>query len=61
MQVIDYNDGYRADWDDNIQSLIILKDNSVIYTTKAIHLPNDDVSYYIPYDQFVEEIEPLLK
>lgn len=58
---LDYDSGYKASWDEETQSLIISKSDTIIYKTKAIHLKNDDVGYFIPYDQFVEEIEPLLK
>ena len=58
---LDYDNGYKASWDEETQSLIIFKSDTIIYKTKAIHLKNDDVGYFIPYDKFVEEIEPLLK
>ena len=58
---LNYDNGYRADWEEETQSLTISKSETIIYTVKAVHLLNDDVGYYIPYDQFVEEIEPLLK
>ena len=56
-----YANNHKLNWDKTTESIIVLRDDAEIYKTKALHLENDGVSYYIPYDQFVEEIEPLLK
>lgn len=54
-----FNKGYKMEWDSEKECMTILKDDIEIYS-KVITFKVNDL-YAIPYDQFVEEIEPLLK
>ncbi|MGN0108126.1 MAG: stalk domain-containing protein [Hominilimicola sp.] len=50
--------GYQFDYDYGTETFFIKKDDEVIFSKSIINVEDMGV---IPYDQFVEEIEPLLK
>lgn len=55
-----YKAGYELEYDRDTQFFSIKKDGKSIYSAKEVSLENEAFGG-IPYDQFVEEIEPLLK
>ncbi|MCI8980558.1 MAG: copper amine oxidase N-terminal domain-containing protein [Clostridia bacterium] len=52
--------GYKFNYDYDTRTFSALKEGNVIYSNQTILLEDEPFSV-IPYDQFVEEIEPLLK
>ncbi len=50
--------GYKFDYDYDTKTFKAVSGDNVIYTGKTTVIDSDEV---IPYDQFVDEIEPLLK
>ena len=52
--------GYKYKYDDETRTIYALNGDKVVCSVHTILLENEPLSV-IPYDQFVEEIEPLLK
>lgn len=50
--------GYKFNYDYDTRTFSAIKDDKVVYSNKTILIDGRGV---IPYDKFVEEIEPLLK
>ena len=54
-----FEHGYIMKWDSDTEIMTILRDDNILYSTDVKKLI--DYVHFVPYDQFVEEIEPLLK
>lgn len=54
-----FEHGYKMKWDADAETMTVLKDDNMLYSTDVKKLI--DGTHFLPYDQFVDEIEPLLK